>query len=65
MEDLRKEVLKEMYEFMSDKTNSYDRHMKEYAYDNAQDCITLARKADSIELLHLAKKMFNRFKYFI
>lgn len=65
MENLRKDVLKEMYEFMSDKTNAYDRHMKEYAYDNAQDCINLAQKADSIALIQLARKMFNRFKYFI
>lgn len=65
MEELRKETLEKMYEFMSDKTNAYDRHMKEYAYDNALDCINLAQKADSIALIQLAKKMFDRFKYFI
>lgn len=65
MEELRKETLEKMYAFMSDKTNAYDGHMKEKAYFNARDCITLAQKADSEELIHLAVGMFNRFKYFI
>ena len=65
MEELRKETLKKMYEFMSDKTNAYDSHMKEKAYFNARDCITLAQTADSEELIHLAVRMFDRFKYFI
>lgn len=65
MEELRKETLEKMYEFMSDKNNAHDRHIKEYAYNNAQDCINLAQIADSITLIQLAKKMFDRFKYFI
>jgi hypothetical protein len=64
------EQLEKMLLFMSDKQNSYDRHLQEKAYWTCYDCINILIqfKKDNVIVPSVVKtvvNIFNRYKFFV
>lgn len=62
---MKEEVLKEMYEVLRAKENSYDQHIKESSYWTCYDCISIVTKTEDELIINLSKKIFDRLKWYI